>query len=263
MNPVLNVFALPRYAEPREFVGCTAVVIDVLRAATTIVHALNAGAEAVIPSLEVDDARALARRFRADEVVLGGERDGLPIDGFHLGNSPQDYAPETVGGKTVVFTTTNGTRALLHAREADEILIASFVNARAIARRLFDRERVNILCAGTDGRISEDDVLLAGLLVDRLAREGGLVYQQNGQAITACETWRHAFALPKALGAEPLDSERLAAALCKTLGAQNLLELGLDDDIFAAAQLDRFDIVPRFDLKTGRIQGDSELGSRD
>jgi 2-phosphosulfolactate phosphatase len=253
MQPTLNVFALPRYVDPAELAGGTAVVVDVLRAATTIVYALDAGAAEIIPCLEVADALALARQLSTDDVVLGGERAGEPIDGFTLGNSPEEYTPEAVGGKTVIFTTTNGTRALYHARAADEVLIASFVNSGAVARRLFDRQNVHILCAGTDGKISDDDVLLAGMLVERLQRAGGMVYQQNGQAITAREQWLHAFALPHALGAEPLDPDFLAAALRKSLGAQNLLALGLDADIRAASQIDRFDIVPQFDPKTGRI----------
>jgi 2-phosphosulfolactate phosphatase len=254
MKPTLNVYALPRFVEPTQLAGGTAVVIDVLRAATTIVHALAAGAKQIIPCLEVSDALALAEKFPADEVLLGGEREGLPIEDFQLGNSPDEYAPEQVDGKTIVFTTTNGTRAMLHAKAADEILIAAFVNASAVVRRLFDREHVHILCAGTDGRIGQDDVLLAGLLVERLQREGGIVYQQNAQAITARETWLNTFALPQALGAEPLEPERLAAELCKSLGGQNLLALDLEDDVLAAAQLDRFELVPRFDPRTGRIR---------
>jgi 2-phosphosulfolactate phosphatase len=254
MKPTLNVYALPRFVEPEQMAGETVVVIDVLRSSTTIVHALDAGADEVIPCLEVSDALALAEQFPADEVVLGGERDGVLIEGFQLGNSPDEYTPDQVGGKTVILTTTNGTRAMVHARQADEIFVAALVNASAIVRRLLDREHVHILCSGTDGKISEDDVLLAGLLVERLQRQGGMVYQQNAQAITAREYWLGAFALPQALGAEPLSPERLAAELRKTLGARNLLALGLDDDILAAARLDRFDLVPRLDPETLRIR---------
>ena len=253
MKPILNVYALPRYVEPVELAGGTVVVIDVLRASTTIIYALDAGAREVIPCLEVADAQNLAEQLPTDELVLGGERDGVLIEGFDLGNSPEDYTPDRVDGKTVIFTTTNGTRAMIHARLADEVLIGSFVNAAAIVDRLVDREKVSILCAGTDGRISEDDVIVAGLLVDRLQRRGGMVYQQNAQALTAREFWLNAFALPQAIGAEPLDPERLATELRKTLGAQNLLALDLDADILAAAQIDRFDVVPRLDPHTFRI----------
>jgi 2-phosphosulfolactate phosphatase len=255
MKPILNVYALPKFADPEDLAGTTAVVIDVLRASTTIAYALAAGAHEVIPCLEIADALAMAEQLRlaAKDVVLGGERQGVAIKGFELGNSPEEYSVDRVGGKTVILTTTNGTRAMIHARSADEVLVASFVNAAAIVAKLLDREKVSIVCAGTDGLISDDDVLVAGLLVDRLQRQAGMVYQENAQALTARESWLHAFALPQALGAELLESDRLAERLRKSLGAQNLIALGLDEDILAAAQVDRFDVLPRLDLKTFRI----------
>jgi 2-phosphosulfolactate phosphatase len=254
MKSILNVYVLPKHVKPEELAGGTAVVIDVLRSATTIVHALAAGAEEVVPCLEVADALALAEKWPANEVLLGGERNGLPIEGFQLGNSPEEYTPERVSGKTVIFTSTNGTRAMNHARCADEIIIAAFVNASAVARRLLDRQQVHILCSGSNGQIAQDDVLLAGMLVERISRQGGLTYEQNAQAITAREQWLAAFAVPQAMGLEPLEPERLAAELRKSLGGQKLTALGLQDDILAAAQFDRFDIVPRLDPKTGRIR---------
>jgi 2-phosphosulfolactate phosphatase len=254
MKPTLNVYALPKFVDPEELAGSTAAVIDVLRASTTIAYALEAGAREIIPCLEIADALALAEQLAADNVVLGGERQGVAIDGFQLGNSPEEYSVDRVGGKTVILTTTNGTRAMVHAQHADEVLVASFVNAAAIVAKLREREKISILCAGTDGLISEDDVLLAGMLVDRLQRQAGMVYQENAQALTARESWLHAFPLPQALGAELFDPDRLAERLRKSLGARNLIALGLDDDILAAAQIDRFDVVPRLDRKTFRIR---------
>jgi 2-phosphosulfolactate phosphatase len=254
MTPTLNVYALPRYVEPQELAEGTAVVIDVLRASTTIAYALAAGAEAVVPCLEIEDARRLAEHYDREDIVLGGEREGMPIEGFDLGNSPDEYTPYRVGGRRVIFTTTNGTRAMLHAKTANEIIVASFVTASAVARRLFEREHINIICAGTDGNISQDDILVAGLLVERIQRQGGMVYRQNGQAITSREFWLHSFALPQALGGEPLEPERVALELCKGLGAKNLLALGMNEDIVAASWIDRFDVVPIFDPKTGEIR---------
>jgi 2-phosphosulfolactate phosphatase len=253
MKRILNVFALPNLVSAEELNGDTVVVIDVLRASTTIVVALDAGAKEVVPCLEVADALAFAKRFPAGECILGGERNGSPIDDFDLGNSPEEYSPDRVEGKTVVFTTTNGTRAMLHAQSAHEVLIAAFVNVSAVVQALLERDRIHILCAGTDGQISEDDVLLAGMLVERLQRQGGLSYEQNAQAMTAREYWLHSFALPKGLGAEPLESELLAERLRTSRGARTLLSLGLGDDIQAAAQMDRFTCVPRFDASAHRI----------
>ena len=100
---------------------------------------------------------------------------------------------------------------------------------------------------GTDGQSSDDDILLAGMLVDRLQRRDGLGYLLNAQAITAQEMWLQTFALPLALGAETLEPERLAEALCDTAGGQNLVALGLTQDILAAARIDCFAIVPELD----------------
>ena len=121
MANTLKVHALPKLVDPQELQGGTVVVIDVLRASTTIVHALEAGATEVVPCVEVDDAFAMAGQFSADEYVLGGERDALPIEKFDVGNSPKDYLPHVVANKTLILTTTNSTRALEHARGADQI----------------------------------------------------------------------------------------------------------------------------------------------
>jgi 2-phosphosulfolactate phosphatase len=244
MPAILNVYALPSLVAEEELAHGTAVVIDVLRASTTIVFALEAGAREVVPCLEIDEARAAAEQFERDEVVTGGERHGLPIDGFDLGNSPSEYTPERVGGKTVVLTTTNGTRAILRCRKAERVLIGALVNASAVYEQLLDQQQVNIVCAGTDGQFSRDDVLLAGLLVERLQRRSGLIYQLNAQAITARENWLAAFSVPAALGAEPLEPERVADQLRNSPGGQNLTAIGLDDDILTAAEIDRFPGVP-------------------
>ena len=103
MNRRLNVHFLPDTVPHDGLDDATAVVIDVLRATTVIAHALDAGASRIVPCLEVDEARQIAASDAADNVLLGGERGGLPIDGFDLGNSPQDYTTERVGGRTIVL----------------------------------------------------------------------------------------------------------------------------------------------------------------
>ena len=254
MANTLNVYALPTLVAPEDLIEGVVVVIDVLRASTTIIHALQAGANEVIPCLEIDDAWAVAEQYPRDEVVLGGERNGLPIERFDLGNSPIDYTPFRVGGKTVVFTTTNGTRAIQRAHLAERVLIGAFANASAIVRELLEQTNVHLLCAGTDGQMSDDDILMAGMLVERITRQSGLLYELNVQALTAKETWLHRFALPRALGAEPLEPELLAKELRKSAGGKNLVAIGLDGDIFTASQIDQFDCVPELDPEKTRIR---------
>jgi len=253
MSKILRVYALPKLVEPEELSGGTAVVIDVLRSCTTIVYALAAGARQIIPCGSVEEARATANNFPPGTVLLGGEQGGLPIDGFDLGNSPQEYTPQRVGDKTIVLATTNGTKAMLHCRSADRLLIAAFVNASAVCQQLLVEDRIHLVCAGTDGQISDDDVLLAGMLVDRIVRDCGPAHEQNAQALTARETWLHRFALPQSIGAEPLAPQLLAGELRRSLGGRNLTAIGMDADILAAAEVDRFACVPQLDTTTQAI----------
>ena len=250
----LNVYAMPSVVPPDELAGGAVVVIDVLRASTTIVYALDSAAREIVPCLEVDDALAIAQSTPGDDVLLGGEREGRPIEGFDLGNSPEEYTPERVGGKMIVFTTTNGTRAISHARTARRLLVGAFVNAEAVAVELAGEDQVHLLCAGTRGQVSEDDVLAAGLLVDRIRRHAGEVHELNAQAATAREFWNHAFSVPQALGAEPIPPERLAARLHRSLGGRDLVALGLEADILAASRIDQFPCVPHVDPASMRIR---------
>jgi 2-phosphosulfolactate phosphatase len=219
------------------------VAIDVLRASTTITQALVAGAAAVLPCLEVADAHALAAPLTRESYLLGGERGGLPIDGFDLGNSPCDYTPARVAERTLIFTTTNGTRAIAAAHLAHATLIGAFTNAAAITRYLLDPALValpiHLLCAGTRGQITREDVLLAGLLIDRLqaaASDGSL----NDCARLARDAW-HALLYESGGTITP---GQLAATLRDTQGGRNLISIGLDRDLIDVAQLDSLSAVP-------------------
>ena len=101
-----------------------------------MISALAAGCEAIIPCAEIDEARGIAAGFAPGTALLAGERHGLPIPGFDLGNSPIEFTSEVCGGKTLVVTTTNGTRAILACLEADRVYIASFVNLESTANEL-------------------------------------------------------------------------------------------------------------------------------
>ena len=247
---ILNVYAIPTLAAPADLADGTVVVIDVLRASTTIIHALEAGATEVTPCAEVEQAREMAAALPQGHVLLGGERNGLRIDGFDLGNSPEEYTPELVAGKNIVFTTTNGTRAIERCDQARRLLIGGFVNAESLCRELAGEPKVHLLCAGTRGQMTNEDILLAGLIVQRLEQRGDIQYAMNAQALTARETWQAAFALPVALGAEPLEPRLLAAKLELSIGGQDLVKIGLERDILVASQLDNFQCVPEFDSES-------------
>lgn len=154
----------PAEFEGRDVSCASVVVIDCLRASTSIVAALASGAKAVYPFLTVADAVAFAGE-RAG-AVLAGERGAARIDGFDIGNSPGEFTPDAVGGRDVVMTTTNGTRLLALAEKASAVYVGCFTNAQATVQALSDCDSDVILAAaGTGGLFSIEDALCAGLMV--------------------------------------------------------------------------------------------------
>ena len=245
----LDVYPLPTLFDPPELKGTCALVIDVLRATTTVLYALASGAERVVPLLDVEEA--IRRRTEYPDVVLGGERGGKRIDGFDLGNSPESFAPDVVTGKTVLFTTTNGTVAMHAARFAEPVFLACFVNAAAVVDRLSQFDRISIVCAGTDGQPTEEDILLAGCLTERLQRRRGYAYRLNVQAATAVELWSRSFSLKRILGEDKIPAEALAQILRRSRGGSNLMQLGLGADILTASQLDSIELAPQ--MRDGEV----------
>ena len=163
----MDVAATPK-ALPGALAGSTAIVIDVLRASTTMVTALANGCVAIIPVAEPEDARA--RVARQPGALVAGERGGEPLAWFDLGNSPLEFTAERVRGRTVVLTTSNGTRALLAVRDAAAVGVAGFVNLSAAAAWALERDQDLVLaCAGELGAHSLEDYVCAGLLAERVA----------------------------------------------------------------------------------------------
>jgi len=153
--------------------SCAVAVIDVFRAATTVATAIANGARLIIPVLTLEEARDRAARFATGEVLIGGERGGEPISGFDLDNSPLAYTPQRVMGKVVVFTTSNGTRALVAASRASAGAVCAFVNVGEVARWALAQGRdFAVICAGRSGDLSLEDTVCAGMLLDRIAELG-------------------------------------------------------------------------------------------
>ncbi len=216
------------------------VIVDVLRASTTVTSALHAGATGIVPCLSVDDAKNAADQHNA---LLGGERAGIKLEGFDFGNSPTEYTAAAVSGRVIAFTTTNGTRALLKSLNADEIVIGSFVNLSAVAARCCRSNDVHIVCAGTDRVISGEDVLFAGLLATKLVDSEGFKPADDATQIAMDFSLTNAENPP-----------RLLEAVRQSQGGRNLIGLGCDADIEFAANVDRFELVPTYDAASGQIQ---------
>jgi 2-phosphosulfolactate phosphatase len=245
-RPPIFVHLLPALMPLAALKGSVAVVLDVLRATTVMVHALAAGCDAVIPCGEIDEARKVAARLSTSKALLGGERGGEQIEGFDLGNSPASYTPEVCAGKTLVMTTTNGTRAILASLDAERVLVAGFVNLKATADELAvellkaHARPVHLVCSGTEGFVSLEDSLLAGAIVVKLLdlsieslREEAPI--GNDEALIVANQW---------LEVERYLKERpLARLLSLGRGGQNVRRIGLEADIRDAAWIDRFELV--------------------
>jgi 2-phosphosulfolactate phosphatase len=200
------------------------IVIDVLRATSTICQALASGCERVICVGEIDDARALA----GPGVALAGERGNVRIDGFDYGNSPREFPgsdPSTVV-TTLVLTTTNGTRLLLAAAaRCDEVLVASLLNLDAVVSAARGADEVAVLCAGVEGAFALDDAYVAGRIAAALGGE-------PDDAAVAAVRLAGAFATPE-------------AGIGGGISAANIRSAKLDDDIPFCARESVLDVVPR------------------
>jgi 2-phosphosulfolactate phosphatase len=198
------------------------VVVDVLRATSTICQALAAGWRSVLCVAEIDDARARA----GPGVALAGERRNVRIDGFDFGNSPRELV-DAPAGEALVLTTTNGTRALLAAAERCEtVLVASLLNLDAVVRALHASDAdVAILCAGVEGAFAIDDAYVAG----RIAAAVGGTLDDSGIAAARVAA---AFA----------DAE---SGIAGGTSAENIRKAGLDEDIPWCARESVLDLVPR------------------
>ncbi len=250
----LNAYFLPELVEPTELAGGLAVVIDLLRASSTICVALANGAKQVIPCLEVDEARQIAERLRqtGDTPLLGGERNAVRIEGFDLGNSPSEYMTN-VAGRTVVFTTTNGTKAMNRCHQAERVLIGCFLNVAELAEEIENFSGpCHLICAGTKGKITREDVLAAGAIAERLFEEETVdEARQNDQARIAVAAWRDA--MRRAFGDVDRERQVLAETLRDTQGGRNLIAAKLEQDIVDCAQLDSLSVVPELRVAEWRI----------
>jgi 2-phosphosulfolactate phosphatase len=182
----VDVYGRYQDVTAHDTINKSVVIIDVYRTTTVIVTALEHGARAVIPAENVEEAWELSRRFAAGDVLLAGERKAVPIEGFHLDNSPFSFSEEKVDGKTIVMTTSNGTGAIRACRNCDLLCVASFLNLSAIAETLLSRDKdVSVVCSGTLGTFSLEDGLCAGMIVSLIHRAVRVQVSDLGWALQA------------------------------------------------------------------------------
>lgn len=229
---MISTFPTWQSAPPSSFRARAVVVIDVLRWSTVVATSLAHGASRVEAFADPEETLDRARELGRADVAVGGERGNRALPGFDVGNSPLEYTPERVGGRVVLSTTTNGTAALLAAREAAATYVAAFVNLGAVTRamraELTRGREVVLLAAGQGGAEALEDTACAGALAEALRD----LAPADVATQRAVELWR----------AHARDATRVIAAAPHSA---SLRETGHEPDLAACARRDALDIVPR------------------
>jgi 2-phosphosulfolactate phosphatase len=229
----VDVAFVPEAFRTDDGVGRTVVIVDVLRASTTIITALAHGAEKVVPVATTTQAGEEAARYPKAKMLLCGERGSVRIPGFDLGNSPNDYGEETVRSKTLVYTSTNGSQMIVKSAGAATLLVAGFVNGKAVVERLRDgKHDCLIACSGTNGGFSLEDAVCAGFFVD------GLVDAPHGQSLELGDGAKAARVLYDCF------SKDLLTMAKEAVQGRILVSLGMEADIPLCVSVDSTDVVP-------------------
>jgi 2-phosphosulfolactate phosphatase len=217
---------------------CLIIVVDVLRASSTIITAIANGALSIIPTLKIQEAGSIAKSI--PKSLLGGERKGVRIPGFDLGNSPLEYTSNVVYNRNIVFTTTNCTRVLEKCKQLpllNEVRIGAFLNVGALvkeAKRYLDEEEghISIVQAGSHGKASLDDLLCAEIIKTMIQSEGEHRPTADMRRILSSISY---------------------LVLSNTKHGKYLSEIGFDNDVRYCSQIDTTDVVPRFEKEGGTI----------
>ncbi len=227
----INVLLSPLNADELYFTGKTVVVIDVLRAATTIITALKNGAREIIPVESVDFAVKVSGGSSVGQTLLAGERNTKMIEGFVLGNSPLEFTEEVISGKSIILYTTNGSRAIVKAKFAENLLIGSFNNVSALANYLVKLNKdVEILCAGSNGMFCVEDTVCAGRLISEIMKS-----KENLELSDAANA---------SLILKKHYNKSVLKMLEQSEHGKRLIENGFEEDLKVAAKVDSTEIIP-------------------
>ncbi len=229
----INVILTPASVDELYFTGKTVVVIDVLRATSTIVAALMNGAKEFIPVGSVEFAMKASASMFGGQTLLAGERNTKKIDGFNLGNSPLEYNSETIAGKSVVLFTTNGSKAIVKTKFSGSTLICSFLNLSAVSNHLIDLNvDFEILCSGRNGFFSLEDTVCAGKLISEIT-----------SVITDAELTDSSLA---SISIAKSSGKNMKKLLQSTDHGKILIENGFSEDLIFCSKMNITDIIPVF-----------------
>ncbi|MCD4784365.1 MAG: 2-phosphosulfolactate phosphatase [Candidatus Eremiobacteraeota bacterium] len=216
-----------------------AVVVDVLRVCTTIVQALSSGAQKIFPTLTVNEVfekkkRILESGVPANNIILGGERGGIRVEGFDLGNSPREYTREEVDGKIIIISSTNGTKAIKRSETAACIILGTIRNAGAVAKFLArDGRDVVFYLSGKEGEFSLEDAVGAGMIIKHLSAQTEIqMTDSSNMCMNLYEKYR----------------DDLIGMFKKSVHGQYLISIGFEKDLYLCADENKSGIVPFVDI---------------
>lgn len=235
-----NVHFSPSNLDEMYFSGKTSVVIDVLRATSTIITALSNGAREVIPVDSTKFALKATSNTFGGQTITGGERNTKKIDGFTLGNSPLEYSAETVKGKSIILFTTNGTKAIVRAKFSESLFICSFLNLKTVSNRLIELGKdFEIVCSGGNGFFCTEDSVCAGKIISEFLK----VFPDTALNDSA----------KAALQLAKMHGKALFKMLSECEHGKLLIDNGYQDDIKYCSNLDVFNAIPVFSVNTIKL----------
>ncbi len=245
---IVKLYFSPAPVTDAKIRGRVAVVIDVLRASTSICTAIQNGCREIVPVGSTGDAAAMRANLDKGKVLLCGEREGLKVEGFDLGNSPSEYSEEIVREKVLIFASTNGSRAILKCAAAAQAMVGGFVNLSIVAATILNAQKdVAVVCAGRQGNFSLEDTFCGGALIDLLVSSGKFTVDNDAAQV-----------------AQMLYKNRdnsVEAVIGRSDHARYLKDLGFGADIVTAAAVDTVNVVPVLvgnkviDLQKQRAEG--------
>lgn len=232
-----EVFFTPAQVDELYLRNKNAIVVDVLRASTTIATALFHGAKEIIPVATVESAVKVSGSLFGDVTLRGGERNGKVIEGFNLGNSPREYTEEAVKGKTIIYTTTNGSAAMVKGRYAKNLVIAGFTNLSKVVAFLKGlKEDFVIVCAGKQNDFSLEDAVCAGMVLSKLGKSfrNSALDDSGKAAVSLFEDY----------------GKNIVSMLQETDHGKFLIDIGFEEDLKICGKVDSIPVLP---VMTGNV----------
>jgi 2-phosphosulfolactate phosphatase len=235
----INVYLTPEGVHEPDLHDQTVLLIDVLRTASNIITAFHNGAKLVVPAALLGDAARISANM--DASILAGEKNGEPIDGYDLGNSPAEFTAEVVGGKRIILHTTNGTPAILKFKGAKSLAITGFLNLSAAASYALEQGNdISIICIGNKGCPTLEDTLCVGALLNILENHPNVEKASCDEAYMARLVYK-------------TEHKNILKAMSKSVHGQSLIEKGFSSDLDYCSAQNMTSIVPLFDSDSSTI----------